>query len=266
MECGSVTPGDFNATCALPTRESAGRRRFSLPSEESVSYWLWTWPELLGWRRKIFWLFSPVVGRAHYPGDLWGLDSKGELLIVETKIDRGRRTQDPFEDFVGFVERQAGRSTKNTIRADTLVQRSIDLFKKEHQFLQLHHDDFIRHDEFRGTYPGVLPYSYHRHAQWYWPELYRDTIARRLVTPSYRASIESALKVREHRGNPQPQFFGLLATIHNGDPKLSARGRAHHETLIGEAGSDHVHLRAVRAETVQSRLRIHAWTPPYAVG
>jgi hypothetical protein len=37
------------------------------------------------------------------PGDLWGIDSEGDLIIVETKL--GKKRQDPFCDFVGFETR-----------------------------------------------------------------------------------------------------------------------------------------------------------------
>src|SRR3990167_6071043 len=87
--------------CDAPPIARVGRRAGDiLPSEESASFLLWAWPDLLGWPRQINWLFSPVVGKHKYPGDLWGLDSQGGLLIVETKFDRTRARQDPFADFI----------------------------------------------------------------------------------------------------------------------------------------------------------------------
>jgi hypothetical protein len=76
-----------------------------LKSEEIGTFWLWAWPDLLGWPFQITWLFSPVTGKSKWPGDLWGLDDRGNLLIVETKLARNDRgPQDPFKDFIGFEE------------------------------------------------------------------------------------------------------------------------------------------------------------------
>jgi len=69
--------------------------------EHAGTFWLWADPGLLSWRFEIRWLFSPVNTGARRPGDLWGVDSKGNLLIVENKL-QGRG--DPFQDFIGFLE------------------------------------------------------------------------------------------------------------------------------------------------------------------
>src|SRR5947209_2049040 len=68
--------------------------------EEPGTFWLWAWPELLDWATEITWLFSPVTGKYPWPGDLWGVDASGQLILVETKKTGGPR--DHFEDFVLF--------------------------------------------------------------------------------------------------------------------------------------------------------------------
>jgi len=75
-----------------------------IPSEESALFWLWAWPRLLGWPLSINWLCSPVVdSRRKSPGGLWGVDSTGSLIIVDTRTDLGT-APDPFESFVPQIK------------------------------------------------------------------------------------------------------------------------------------------------------------------
>src|SRR5438046_1174944 len=81
-----------------------GRQSEKLMHEEEAAVWLWylaaAWPSqpaLPGWPCSIEWIFSPVTGNKQWPGDVWGVDERGELVIVEGKMGDRR---DPFEDFV----------------------------------------------------------------------------------------------------------------------------------------------------------------------
>jgi len=69
--------------------------------EEYATLWIWAYPQLLEWGQQIKWLFSPVTGKDKYPGDLWGMDNTGNLILVETKLAT-RAKQDPFVDFINF--------------------------------------------------------------------------------------------------------------------------------------------------------------------
>jgi hypothetical protein len=60
--------------------------------EEEGTLMLWAWPELLGWKKDIEWLFSPVIGQT-WPGDLWGVDESGALILVETKRATSRLSE-----------------------------------------------------------------------------------------------------------------------------------------------------------------------------
>src|SRR5262249_8354045 len=71
--------------------------------EEPGTFWLWAWPKLLWASPRITWLFSPVTGKYPWPGDLWGVNASGQLVLVETKRTGG--AQDPFEDFVPFQKK-----------------------------------------------------------------------------------------------------------------------------------------------------------------
>ena len=95
--------------------------------EEQASLWIWAYPELLGWRREIRWLFSPVVGKQRFPGDLWGIDSNSNLIIVETKLAKTDKGQDPFVDFIAFEEDRA-----KGLRIDIIQMRWESLFKDQY--------------------------------------------------------------------------------------------------------------------------------------
>jgi hypothetical protein len=167
------------ANCPLPIPDARRAHGDVLPSEESASIWLWAWPSLLGWPRCVEWLFSPVVGNSKYPGDLWGLDDAGNLLIVETKVDRPGARQNPLQDFLGYA-------TTNSVRqfwsATALARRWRPLLDAELAFLKYDFRKFDPASPPTGKYPGVLPYSRHRIALWRWSQLYRELISPRFVT------------------------------------------------------------------------------------
>jgi hypothetical protein len=125
--------------------------------EECATLWLWAWPELLGWQRRIGWIFSPVVGKRPYPGDLWGIDEDGSIILVETKM--GHR-QDPFEDFVGY-ETEPGYG--KLCQVEALSKRWSDLLKNERRFIEYLLPQLST--DISGTAEkGVVPYSYKRFA------------------------------------------------------------------------------------------------------
>ncbi|SRR6266567_2237700 len=184
------------AFCAPPIAEP--RRTFGeiIPSEESASLWLWAWPRLLGWPRRINWLFSPVVGNKKYPGDLWGIDSAGHLIIVETKINRGAALQNPFEDFVPYTRSNANNRLWS---AETLFNRWWDLLISELAFIASELPRLCLARQPEGTHRGVVPYSVHRDAVWRWQELYRNQIAALIVDGSYERAVRRSLRcVRQH--------------------------------------------------------------------
>jgi hypothetical protein len=93
--------------------------------EEEAIVWLWAKPSLLPWPRPVEWLFSPITGNKEWPGDLWGVDEDGELLIIENKIlKRSGHHYDPFRTlFPTRVSRRfapLARSSKNGVTCITL--------------------------------------------------------------------------------------------------------------------------------------------------
>jgi hypothetical protein len=249
----------------IPRRERLGSRHpvvdgDLIPSEESATFWLWAWPQLLGWPRAITWLFSPVVGHLKYPGDLWGLDSQGNLLIVETKLQRrGHEPQDPFSQFVGYCRSAYAR---RLWRTESLKKHLKRLEAQEQSFVRDHAEKLTPDCPLTGSYPGILPYSSHRATVWYWQTVFRLEIAPRLSDSRYERAVDRCLRLRETNGNPPPIFFGLVATTRPNDPRLSAQGFEAFARLRERVGGTRAHLRAIRPQWCdRDRIEVRCWTP-----
>ena len=130
----------YSVVCESPDRTIALPAHINSPdivtSEETGTLWLWAYPKLLGWPAPITWLFSPVTGRYPWPGDLWGVDSQGELLIVESKAARGRGGQDPFRDFIGYEARKPTNNGESAFVACAPRRRWLSLLRKEKEFIR----------------------------------------------------------------------------------------------------------------------------------
>lgn len=228
-----------------------------LPSEESATLWLWTWPSLLGWPRPVHWLFSPVVGNRTHPGDLWGLDDDGALLIVETKLHRCGRRTDPFADFVRYAD---ASDSARVWSSEALAGRWEGLYRQEQVFLSEHLPLFASQSPPAGLYPGVVPYSRHRLTIWRWQSIYRDEIAPLFTNGSYERRVRRALERRRVTREVPPIFVGFVATAEEGEPRLSRRGREAYSRLRSRVGPGRVLLRSVRADMEAEQLRITCWT------
>lgn len=249
------------AHCAPPIPRNDRPHGELIPSEESASLWLWAWPRLLGWPRSLHWLFSPVVGNKRYPGDLWGIDSWGNLLIVETKLARTQGGQDPFADFVPY---STSKEAKQLWQTAELNERWTRLVADERFFLKGHFRTISIQRPLRGTYPGVLPYSRHRDAVWRWQALYRTKISPQFASYRYDRAIRRSLRIREKVGNPPPVFVGLIAIAGISNPRLSSAGQGALTALWKRVGPNRIVLRAIQVRKYETGLRIHSWTPPYA--
>ena len=76
-----------------------------LPSRKSAARLLRTCPGLLGWRRSVYWL--PLWLDHSSKGTrciFWGIDSGGQLLIVEAKAGRAQARDNPFESLLRDVK------------------------------------------------------------------------------------------------------------------------------------------------------------------
>ena len=238
--------------------DCAGLRNGLPTLEESASLVLWGWPELLGWPRTIRWLFSPVVGKSPYPGDLWGIDERGELVIVETKLYRAGRAPDPFSDFLECSDHDYVRCHWEPA---PLEKRWRDLLRAERQFCSKHATAFWSSPEpTEGLFRGVLPYSRHRKAAWQWPTLCKERLMPLFAAHDYEQAIESSLKARAD-GNTAVAFVGVVATTLPRDPRLSAQGCRAMAALKEGQRSATVVLRALRVSpSAPGRVRVDCWS------
>lgn len=234
-----------------------GRSDNILPTEESASLPLWAYPGLLGWPRSVNWIISPVVGNDRYPGDLWGLDSRGDLLIVEMKLHRSRR-QDPFADFVPYA---SSGTAEGRWRASPLEEYWRRLVALEERFLREFGNPRSAPRKER-TSPGVLPYSRRRAAIRAWPTLLRQRIAHRFRNGQYRRAVERSIRERRLRNDPPPIFVGVIATVAEGEPLLSVAGRKAFDDLRSRVTRRRVIFRALRVQRAgERRLFVRCWTP-----
>jgi hypothetical protein len=222
--------------CELPPRYQ--RTWGVLPVRETEGVvWLSAFPSLLPWPRPVAWLFFPGNSRRLWPGDAWGIDDAGNLLIVEAKVAaEQRQTCDPFEDFP---------ASSLCTGATVLAARWCRLYAAEIRYLA----DGVGK---LGTTPGILPYSNRRRALGIWPELER-LAHRHVFSAAYLKRVWDGLRSRSKRSELGAHYFGYLVAATDDDPRLSASGercwkrllRTHPATLFG--------ARAIRSE---NRVRI----------
>lgn len=249
---------DRYAYCAPPILTMRPSFGDLIPSEESASLWVLAWPRLLGWPRRIHWLFAPAVdSRRKGPGDLWGLDSEGRLIIIETKFDPVAGPKDPFKSFVPYIKSGIDDHSWTT---KELRARWLKYFASERNFVENELATFWSTKPMTGTYRDSVPYSFRRYAVWRFRSLYCTSIAPLIVNGTYQRAIDRALRLREAAGDPPPVFVGLVASM-TANFQLSKEGRKNLLVLQRRAGESRVHLRAINATLGSKGLRIYCWSP-----
>lgn len=194
------------------------------------------------WRPEpLVWLFSPVVGNTRWPGDIWGVDASGHLIVVEAKTYKRGTGVDPIVNFVGPGAAVAA-GTSPSIQAASLRTRWFQLLKKERRFIRDYGDALRDGAPLEGCHPGVVPYSRHRTPVQRWPSLYLDKVVRDLDSVAYEERVNAYLDTRERQGNPRPHLVGLIAAQDGTVPSLSASGRRHAAALQKSSGADRVRL------------------------
>ncbi|MBW1668486.1 MAG: hypothetical protein JRJ66_10620 [Deltaproteobacteria bacterium] len=204
--------------------------------EQAGTLWLWADPNLLGWRSQIRWLFSPVNTGAKRPGDVWGVDSDGNLLIVENKRARGG---DPLQDFIAFVEDHGEPGTS----AGDLLKEWEGLLAKERKSVL-----FWRRRP-RGTFPGVLPYSRHRAELRRWPDI-TEKVEQSVLGKPYEQGVRRYLKKRERRGSPPPIYFGFYTWTLPKNVRPTPNTVKSLTRLVNGSNSRQVHLAAACAQRI----------------
>jgi hypothetical protein len=226
--------------------------------EETGPLWLWAWPELLGHTERITWLFSPVSGKnKHFPGDLWGIDEQGTLVLVEANLSKSGAAHDPFADFV------CDKSPRPIPDVTAILKHWEPLWLAE-QFFMEHCGEILKQGT-RETVPklwrGVIPYSLQRVIVWRWRELYRKEIMPRLRSGDAQKA-RQLLNLRQQSKNDQAHYFALFTVVNRSRPRLSSLGKAHLEQLKSAVGETHVHLRAVQIVSLPpNQVEISSYEP-----
>jgi hypothetical protein len=218
------------------------RRRDLVQMEEAGTFWLWAWPEILGWSVEITWLFSPVTGNDRWTGDLWGVDAAGELIIVETKssITPG----DPFKDFLQFERRRVdGARLPPTV--EEIRMRWEARLRDERRFLKSNREALQVGSGQCIPGSGVVPYSCKRLVTWRWRGLYLDRIAPTVSSPAYEHSAVSGLERLRGLATWSPHYFALFTVLASAPPSFSKAGKASREALRDLVSPHHVHVRAI---------------------
>lgn len=211
----------------------------SVSHEEESIVWLWAFPDLFPWQHSAEWLFSPVVGNKRWPGDLWGLDNEGNLLIIEAKNCRIQSRSDPFGDFEYLLK--SHDSLVEEFSSDNLRHKWERLLKRELSFP----NGYDQRPS--GKTEGILPRSNHRKHIRKWKDLAK-IIDKRIRSASYISTIDRLLKKRKNRNNPAPHFFGLLVRDKSMCFGLNKEGQQAKQELCHIAKETNVHLYEAYAE------------------
>ena len=238
----------FSIEVMPPVEEIRNRLGEVFSREEEASLFLWAWPELFGWEQDLEWLFSPVVGQT-WPGDVWGIDETGAMIIVETK--KASRPEDPLRDFAGYISKRPVRGMNPLESNELILERWEKCLKMEMGFIKRFRDHLAHVIEWDGPHAGVVPYSRKRFAIQKWPDVYIERIIPRITRADYKDRVRGWLDKRG-QSEGKVHFCGLFSATGNEQPRLSAQGRRNFEILRAEVSEDQVHWRVIGANLQQT--------------
>jgi hypothetical protein len=211
--------------------------------EEDALCWLWAFSSMLPWDYPIEWLYTPVVGKKHWPGDLLGVDSHGNLLIIEAK--RCKRNDDAFVDFRDF--HQDGRIE---LSATHWMRKWEVHYRAEVSF----HDGFS--ERCKGKTDGILPRSNRRQHIRRWIELARN-IDDHIRSCSYFLAVNGYLNTRRRQNDPLPYYIALMIMSERQRRVLSDATVESSRRLRQKVGHDHVLAVSIKCErTVEGKAKI----------
>jgi hypothetical protein len=226
-----------------PTAYRHSQGRLDIKHEEDALCWLWAFPSLLPWRQPIVWLYTPVVGNKRWPGDLWGVDSNGDLLIIECK--QCKQLDDPFQDFIPYHAEH-----KDELSAVHWQGKFLRHLKQELAYPNCYTTRPI------GRTGGILPRSNKRQHIRRWRQLAK-LVDVRIRAPQYRELALGYLQTRASRHDPTPYYLALLAVRSSNQPLLSKQAKESWHTLQAKVGADHVRVVTATGELLQSnQLRV----------
>lgn len=175
--------------------------------EEDALCWLWAFPSIFPWPKPVAWLYTPVVGNSRWPGDLWGIDSAGDLLVIEAK--QCKRRDDPFVDFVKFH-----RTAREEFSAAHWRRKWERHYSSELSFPN------GWSERPPGMTDGILPRSNKRSHLRRWTDLTK-CIDDQIRADQYSQSVKRYLQVRDKSHNPPPYYLALMIETDHKHPILT---------------------------------------------
>jgi hypothetical protein len=179
------------------------------------------------------------------PGDIWGLDRDGNLLIVELKV--WPVLQDPFSRFVPIARQR--RQFAADILAHGWRSRLHDERKYEQTARRLLREGARRAP---AAAPGLLPYSNRREALHAWADLYEELLSW-VSSSGYRDLVERRLELRRRADDPPPHFVGFAVMHREEEPSLRGVWKQGYTALCKAADPERVHRRAAIAKLSSDR-------------
>lgn len=230
----------------IPSIYRVQRDILEVRHEEEALCWLWAFPYLLGWPAPVTWLYTPVVGNRRWPGDLWGVDDEGNLLIVECK--QCKQSDDPFKDFVAFHRHEArSPSDPSHHRKSSSLLASSWLSKfPKHLKAELQFADGAS-ERPAGKTDGILPRSNKRKHIRLWRHL-SLAIDKQIRGSDYKSRALKYLEIRAAKRDPAPYYIGLMVvSSQRAKTLLTSKAIGSARELIRMVGLDHVRAVSIRA-------------------
>jgi len=201
--------------------------------------WLWAFPEVFPWSNAVAWLYTPVVGNKRWPGDLWGIDSVGNLLIIEVK--QCKRRNDPFIDFIEF---------HHPPRKELSAVHWQEKWEKHYESEISYKNGWEERPQ--GKTDGILPRSNKRSHLRRWPALAKQ-IDHQIRSQEYVGDVQRFLQLRDQLHNPAPYYFALMIETDERHPILTEAGKKSARTLQNRAGKDQVRVTAVHCKRIDGK-------------
>ncbi len=207
--------------------------------EEDALCWLWAFPSIFPWPNPVAWLYTPVVGNTRWPGDLWGIDSVGDLLIIEAK--QCKRRDDPFIDFVKF---------HNPAREEFSAVHW-ELKWKKHFSAEISFPNGWS-ERPPGKTDGILPRSNRRSPLRRWPFLSR-LIDDQIRNEQYARNVQGFLQVRDQLHNPTPHYIALMIETELNYPILTDCAKKSARTLQTISRDNNIGVIAIHCKKISDK-------------
>ena len=225
----------------VPTaRPNVIRRMRTEKTELEGTFWVFTHPNLIPWDHEVVPLFCPPTGGhrktgSEFKGDLWAIDSQGQLLIIENKtIKRIKEGDDPFKQLP---------VDQRMIHFEHLKANWLQCLKDEDYFRQLNPTGLPK--QFPAlSWPGQFDSSLGRYTCRRYPDVYRRTAAK-IGSKEHKEIVTRSLEAYK-ANRPAPHYFALFTLFGEDEPLL--RDDSEYSRLVQphDVGQEHVHMVAVK--------------------